>query len=310
MSARQRLQRRGAALRHRKMTTLANLLELPVMAAPPAHFYSLAPYNAGQQSYVWSPSSRSYASRSDGNLSGKSSPTSESQLPALPSSERSLTLSPQHTKILEKKTEQEKFGTPIKMSSSDNFTSLSPDKYSKPIKMDTPRPKNEKLQISQAESLASALGSRFGTEEYAAQEEDNETRPARKLTVDEGEEANEDCTDDDTFYDCKDTRVSASHADLLEGMSAQSRNFDTKSSMSAPSTPTGVRKLLHVLRQKTPEETVSSAKSMPAIALNPEELESQTKPKTQKQKSARDNRNSQKQKPVQPNRNKSSRKKR
>eukprot|EP00794_Sanderia_malayensis_P009382 gene9382-10370_t len=324
MSARQRLQRRGAALRHRKMSTLASLLELPVMAAPPAHFYSLAPYNnnAAQQGYVWAPSSRTYASRSEANLSDKSSPTtSDRQTPPVrTSSERTLMLSPQHAKILEKKNEFDRTTETSDQVDGGNFASMSPDRYERPIKLDTPRPKNEKLQISQAESLASALGSRFGTEELVAQEENSETGVARKLTIDEGEEASEECTDDDMFYDCKnqttarkDSRVSASHADLLEDMHARTINFDSKTCISAPSTPTGARRdaLSTDLRRKLTIEMVNEARSMPAIALNPEEMHLERKKQSQRQKTPKEPpRNSQKSKPMQPSRsNRSARKK-
>lgn len=313
MSARQRLQRRGAALRQRKMTTLANLLELPVMAAPPSHFYSIAPYNnAGQQNYVWSPSSRTYASRSEGNISGRTSPTPDGVLAVRPSSEKSLALSPQHSKILEEQIREKNSGRSRRKSSDGNFSPLSPDKYSKPMNLDTPRPKNEKQQRSQAESLASALGSKFGTEEITAEEEDDSERRERKATLDEGEEVSEDCTDDDTFYDCQNAAVTASQADLLNGLHQEPRNLNRQASISAPSTPTGARKLglFNFLRhEKSADDTVKPANSLPAIALNVEEMKLGKKSSPKTRKSGQDGRTVTKSKPTPPNRSRTGRKK-
>lgn len=43
MSAKQRLQRRRAMLRQHKLHCIAQLLELPAMASPPSHYYSITP---------------------------------------------------------------------------------------------------------------------------------------------------------------------------------------------------------------------------------------------------------------------------
>ena len=274
MSARQRLQKRCAALRHRKMTALAELLELPVMAAPPTHFYSITPYNTGTQGYVWSPSSRTYTNRSSDSSSGCSSP--KSSTPPRQVAQKSLLLSPQHSKILSqhfntvKEQEPQSGGTP--------FDTLSPDKYAKPISLDTPRPLSERQRITQAESLASALGEKFGTDEIVAQElpaDDISSRADRSLILDEGEEVEENCTDntedEETFYDCSEG-LSASHANLIKGLGESNLRHNSQPTKSAPSTPTGTRKLAGILNflhlSHVKEDNMNGARSLPAMQLS------------------------------------------
>ncbi|XP_031560161.1 protein CLEC16A-like, partial [Actinia tenebrosa] len=61
MSAKQRLQRRRTMLKQNKLHNIAQLLELPAMATPPAHYYTITPpsyINLGSgKPYVVSPSS-------------------------------------------------------------------------------------------------------------------------------------------------------------------------------------------------------------------------------------------------------------
>lgn len=277
MSARQRLQRRGATLRHRKMTTLANLLELPDMAAPPTHFYSLTPYNTGAQGYVWSPSSRGYTNRSDGTSAEQSSPKPSTA--SRQAAQKSLPLSPQHSKILSHQLTQVK--EKKNFNEEATFEGLSPDRYAKPICLDTPFPRNERQKVSQAESLASALGDKFGTDEIVAEELDMSDlnglsrKAGRTLTLDEGEEISEDCMDiteeSETFYDCSDG-LSASHANLIKGIDKMKVRRQRKPTKSAPSTPTGTRKFQGILKflHRTPmhNDDLNEAKSLPAIALN------------------------------------------
>lgn len=314
MSARQRLQRRGATLRHRKMTTLANLLELPVMAAPPSHFYSLTPYNTGTHGYVWSPSNRSYTSRSEENSSGKSSPKGGALSPPRKASQKFLPLSPKHSEILEKQIGASKKKRQPEKPDDESFQTMSPDAYSKPISLDTPPPRSEKLQRTQAESLASALGAKFGTDEIAAEELNTDcynelsVRAGRRLTVDEGEEIGEDCTDgtedSDTFYDCKGD-VSASHSNLIQGIDrvkiTQTKNRPVKS---APSTPTGSRKagILRLFKFSSKDDSVNEAVSLPAIALNFSEKTTVKRTASQKTKQASDAKVSQKPRPARPSR--------
>ena len=284
MSARQRLQRRGATLRHRKMTTLANLLELPVMAAPPTHFYSLTPYNTGTQGYVWSPSSRGYTNRSGESSSGQSSPKPET--PPRPSSQKSLQLSPQHSMILNQQLNPSKEIETTKNEET-AFSSLIPENYAKPISLETPRPMNERQKRTQAESLASALGDNFGTDEIVAEEldlNDISSKARRALTLDECEEINEDCNesteDCETFYDCTEG-LSASHANLINGLDVPKARNGSQPTKSAPSTPTGTRKLAGILnflhRSPGKAENINEAKSLPAIPLNFTENENTNK---------------------------------
>lgn len=275
MSARQRLQRRGTTLRHRKMTTLANLLELPVMAAPPSHFYSLTPYSTGAQGYVWSPSSRGYTNRVDDSNAVRSPPRPTS--PPRQTPQKSLPLSPQHSKILNQQLNQTKEKESPRVESS--FEGLLPENYEKPINLDTPRPKNEKQKVTQAESLASALGDKFGTDEIVAEELDVSdfdrmaSKAGRRLTLDVGEEVDEGCNDEDgeKFYDCN-KALSTSHANLIKDIDKGNLRRNDKPTTSAPSTPTGTRKfhgILNILHRSPAKEVdLIEAKSLPSIALN------------------------------------------
>ena len=321
MSARQRLQRRCATLRHRKMTTLANLLELPVMAAPPTHFYSLTPYNTGTQGYVWSPSSRGYTNRADDTGTGDSASKSNNLTPPRQAPQKSLPLSPKHSEILDQKT----CGSRGKDATNKTSPSVfSPEAYVRPINLATALPRNEKAQRTQAESLASALGAKFGTDEIAAQELDAEMfcnlseKVGRKLTVDEGEEMNEDCTDgtsdSEFFYDCKDN-ISASHSDLIRGLDrVEVKAPMDKPTKSAPSTPTGSRKIgiIGLIQGRVAQDDcLNVAKSLPAMALNFAENEVKEKQSTKRTKPAPETKATQKPRPTRPNRvNRSSKGKR
>ena len=98
MSARQRLQKRRDALRHRKMTTMAILLELPAMASPPSQYYSITSLDSPGS--VWSPSSRGYSNSS--RQSNNSSPTMSASLSAASNTQqKSKILSPKHEEILQ-----------------------------------------------------------------------------------------------------------------------------------------------------------------------------------------------------------------
>ena len=71
MSARQRLQRRSTMLRQHKLRCIAQLLELPAMAVPPAHYYSITPpayINLGQTTHHPSPRTSSGDSPADEDL--------------------------------------------------------------------------------------------------------------------------------------------------------------------------------------------------------------------------------------------------
>lgn len=104
MSARQRLQKRCDALRHRKMTNIATLLELPALASP-SNYYSIT--SLDNSNAVWSPSSRGYSSSR--NTSGYSSPNNQPSTPTTPSPSALSTpqtkpriLSPKMEQILQK----------------------------------------------------------------------------------------------------------------------------------------------------------------------------------------------------------------
>jgi len=109
MSARQRLQKRCDALRHRKMANIATLLELPALASP-SSYYSITSLDGGNA--VWSPSSRGYSSSR--HQSGQSSPVNSSpqsapvtpaasaKTLATPSATKSRLLSPKMEQILQK----------------------------------------------------------------------------------------------------------------------------------------------------------------------------------------------------------------
>ena len=98
MSARQRLQKRRDTLRHRKMTTMAILLELPAMASPPSQYYSITSLDSSGS--VWSPSSRGYSNSS--RQSNNSSPTISTSLSAASNTQqKSKILSPKHEEILQ-----------------------------------------------------------------------------------------------------------------------------------------------------------------------------------------------------------------
>lgn len=260
------------------------------MAAPPTHFYSITPYNTGSQGYVWSPSQRTYTNRSSENSSGRSSP--KSITPPRQASRKSLPLSPQHSKILSQHFNAAKGEEP--RGGETPFDTLSPDKYAKPISLDTPRPLNERQKITQAESLASALGDKFGTDEIVAEElsvNEITSRTGRALTLDEGEEMGEDCTDntedEETFYDCSEG-LSASHANLIRGLQESNLRHDNQPIKSAPPTPTGTRKMAGILNflhlGHVKEDNLDGAKSLPAMPLNFTENVSRTKAaKTTKQ---------------------------
>ena len=274
------------------MTKLAKLLELPVMAAPPTHFYSLTPYNTGGQGYLWSPSSRTYTSRNSESSSGRSSP--KPSTPPRQPSQKSLPLSPQHSKILS----QQLNSTKEKEAQSGEvpFDTLTAERYAKPISLDTPPPTSKRHKITQAESLASALGDKYGTDEVVAEEldlNDISNRIDRALTLDEGEEVNEDCTDntedDETFYDCTDG-LSASHANLIKDLEEPNFRHNIQPTISAPSTPTGTRKVAGILNflhlRRTREDNMIGAKSLPAMPLNfSEKLNRSKATKTTKQSS-------------------------
>lgn len=109
MSARQRLQKRCDALRHRKMANIATLLELPALASP-SSYYSITS-SLDNSNAVWSPSSRGYSSSR--NTSGYSSPVNSqpssapatpnpSTLPTPPSATKSRILSPKMEQILQR----------------------------------------------------------------------------------------------------------------------------------------------------------------------------------------------------------------
>lgn len=96
MSARQRLQKRRVALKHTKISTLATLLELPALAAPPSHYYSITTIDGSNS--VWSPSSRGYSSTKSGSNS-----SSSSNLSTPSSGQKPKLLSPKHEEILSKR---------------------------------------------------------------------------------------------------------------------------------------------------------------------------------------------------------------
>lgn len=113
MSARQRLQKRCDAFRHRKMSNIATLLELPALASP-TNYYSIT--SLDNANTVWSPSSRGYsASR---HQSGQSSPVTPSS--TVPNSStafktpqaKSRLLSPKMEQILQRQQQQDDKKTP------------------------------------------------------------------------------------------------------------------------------------------------------------------------------------------------------
>ena len=244
------------------------------MAAPPTHFYSITPYNTASQGYVWSPSPRTYTNRSSESSSDTSSP--KPSTPPRQAPQKSLPLSPQHSKILSQQMNAAKDKEP--RGAEAPFDTLSPDKYAKPISLDTPRPLNERQKMTQAESLASALGDKFGTDEILAEElgvNEISSRAGRALTLDEGEEVNEEFADntedDETFYDCSEG-LSASHANLIRSLREPNLRQDNQPIKSAPSTPTGTRKLAGILNflhvRHVREDDLIGAKSLPAMPLN------------------------------------------
>jgi len=95
MSARQRLQKRCDALRHRKMANIATLLELPALASP-SSYYSITSLDGGNA--VWSPSSRGYSSSR--HQSGQSSPVNSSpqSAPVTPAASAKTLATPSATK--------------------------------------------------------------------------------------------------------------------------------------------------------------------------------------------------------------------
>ena len=303
MSARQRLQRRGAALRHRKMTTLACLLELPVMAAPPSHYYALAPFNSGSQGYVWSPSPRSYTVRSTGS-SGSVSPKSDTTSPPRPPQPKSKFISPKHSKILQEKQERVKTSKTTQAEQENtNVVTLDPlgvnkkpssgssESYMRPMTMDTPPPKNLKPKPSQAQALASVLGEGIEIDEIEATEDLTDMR-FQMLTIDDAEEASEELSSDEgnspdnTDFPRRKVRkrrstggsVGSPKRDSLlsEETSApevrqirSSRSSDPVS-LSAPPTPTGQRrsKSHTVKRKNSTSDSNARVKSLPAISLH------------------------------------------
>ena len=193
MSARQRLQKRRDALRHAKMTTVATLLELPVLAAPPAHYYSITAFDRSG-STVWSPSSRGYtssrsgSSRSSPNLSRKEVGTSGDASPKV-SQSKSAILSPEHDKILQKhKSNKSEKNSPVAAhrDRTDGDTILKQP----PIQFSTPRHENTKSQASVLASVLDTSGPEASLESSAGPEEIAATFDIRERssTVEVGEE--------------------------------------------------------------------------------------------------------------------------
>ncbi|XP_057311483.1 protein CLEC16A-like [Hydractinia symbiolongicarpus] len=144
MSARQRLQKRRDALKHRKMSSVAVLLELPQMVAPATKYYSLT--SVDSPGAVWSPSSRSYSATRQSNDTQNVTTGSFTMLTPPPSAQKSRLLSPKHEEILKKQTKDVKDG----LSNTPNTPGQSASRTSTPLRNNTP-------SINEAHNLASLL---------------------------------------------------------------------------------------------------------------------------------------------------------
>lgn len=296
MSARQRLQKRCDALRHRKMTNIATLLELPALASP-SNYYSIT--SLDNSNAVWSPSSRGYSSSR--NTSGYSSPNNQPSTPTTPSPSALSTpqtkpriLSPKMEQILQKqqggrgnddkKTPQR----PVRPKKESHETPLSRNTPSAVVR--TPR--------TEAVALASLLQTTppLGPIEITAGQADAAMRQ-RSSTMEVGVEIEEECSSDvsATLMDASSSFVMLNTETSIErvvvntppqviptptktgtNLSGIDKSFildirrnasSSSNSQSAPGSPSGRRTGGHFPTMDDFSADNISSKSLPAIEL-------------------------------------------
>ncbi|XP_065658380.1 protein CLEC16A isoform X2 [Hydra vulgaris] len=170
MSARQRLQKRKEALKHRKMSAIASLLELPALASPVPSYYSLTTIEG--QSSVWLPSSRDYKRKT--NL----------QMVLTPSSvQKQKVLSPKHEEILQRQLKQDEDVTGWRNRTSHINKSKIPITKS-PVSSEKPK---HSLKGNEAVTLANLLEHKSATSELFGQ-----AMQRRTSSLEIGEEISED----------------------------------------------------------------------------------------------------------------------
>ena len=183
MSARQRLQKRRVALKHTKISTIATLLELPALAAPPSHYYSFTTIDGPNS--VWSPSSRGYSS----TKLGSSSSSSSSSL-STPSIQKPKLLSPKHEEILLKRNKVDHVdGKPSSLTNTPRF-----NKSASSVLANSATSEKKGKELVEAESLAALLQNSPPPDVYeiAGRYINKETRI--NSTTEVGEEIGEDAT--------------------------------------------------------------------------------------------------------------------
>ena len=275
MSARQRLQKRCDALRHRKMANIAILLELPALASP-TNYYSIT--SLDNANAVWSPSSRGYSSSR--NTSGYSSPVS--QPPSTPTTPSSFTLSTPQTKprILSPKMEQ------ILQKQQGRDDKKTPQRPSRPKKenQQTPLSRNTpstRQPRTEAVALASLLQTTppLGPIEITGQA-DAAIRQ-RSSTMEVGVEIEEECSatlmDSSSSFVLLNTETSVEREIInslptLENLRKNKglvldirKNASPSKSQSAPGSPRGRRMIEHFPLDDISLEKMS--KSLPSIEL-------------------------------------------
>jgi len=291
MSARQRLQKRCDALRHRKMANIATLLELPALASP-SNYYSIT--SLDNSNAVWSPSSRGYSSSR--NTSGYSSPNNQPSTPTTPSPSALSTpqtkpriLSPKMEQILQKQQ-----GGRV---NDDKKTPQRPScRNQTPLSRNTP----SRTPRTEAVALASLLQTTppLGSIEITTGQADAAMRQ-RSSTMEMGVEIAEECSSDSaptTLMDASSSFVMLNTETSIERVVVNSppqsispqtnteanlSENDNKSSIlnirrnatpssksqSAPGSPSGRRTGGHfpIMNDSSLEKTLS--KSLPAIEL-------------------------------------------
>ena len=267
MSARQRLQKRCDALRHRKMANIATLLELPALASP-SNYYSITS-SLDNSNAVWSPSSRGYSSSR--NTSGYSSPNNQQSTPTTPSPSALSTpqtkpriLSPKMEQILQKQ-----------QGGRGNDDKKTPQRPSRPRKEShqTPLSRNtpSRTPRKEAVALASLLQTTppMGSIEITAGQADAAMRQ-RSSTMEVGVEIAEECSSDSaptTLMDASSSFVMLNTETSIERVVV---NTPSQSSSTPKNTEANLSDndnkspILNIRRNATPSSKSQSAPGSPS----------------------------------------------
>ena len=205
MSARQRLQKRKEALKHRKMSSVASLLEIPVLASPIPSYYSLTTIEGQGQGTVWSPSTRDYKRKN--NFPLVSTPN--------PSNQKQKVLSPKHEEILQRQLKQDE---EVGLRSRTSHISRSSTPISRIL-----TPSNEKLKLSTNVNEAATLATLLETTptQVAAEIYGQDKTRRRHSALEVGEEVSED-----SMFSFENNSTLALHNPAV--LSSSKNSIDTK----------------------------------------------------------------------------------